>query len=162
MHRDLAKAGVDAGLRSPVVLTRAAADLARFAIGTERARAAVTVAQSVLAAAVGVPEPGLDVACRLARPPPARMLLALDAVRAAAARDPVVLEAEARLRAEEKSTRAIGAQLRPDLSLTSTLSLRAGGAPASTTGVNPGVGLPNVPNYDVGLVLRWPISSTAR
>jgi outer membrane protein len=155
VHRDLAKAGVDAGLRSPVVLTRAAADLARFAIGSERARAAVSVAQSVLAAAVGVPDPLLDVA---GAAPAAREMPSLsDAVRDAAGRDPYILQAEARVRAEEKSTRAIGAELRPDLSLTSTLSLRGGGAPASTTGADPGVGLPNVPNYDVGLVLRWPI-----
>ncbi len=155
VHRDLAKAGVDAGLRSPVVLTRAAADLARFAIGTERARASVAVAQSVLAATVGVPEPGLDVS---GSAPATREMPSLsDAVRDAAGRDPFILEAEARVRAEEKTTRAIGAELRPDLSLTSTLSLRGGGAPASTAGVDQGPGYPNVPNYDVGLVLRWPI-----
>ncbi len=154
VHRDLAKAGVAAGLRSPVVLTRAEADLARFAIGTVRARAGVAVAQSVLAATVGVPEPGLDVS---GAPPATREMPSLsDAVRDAAARDPYILEAEARVRAEEKTTQAIGAELRPDVSLTSTLSLRGGGAPP-TSGGNVGVGYPNVPNYDVGLVFRWPI-----
>ena len=154
VHRDLAKAGVDAGLRSPVVLTRAEADLARFAIGVVRAQAGVAVAQSVLAATVGVPEPALDVA---GDAPSTREMPSLsDAVRDAAARDPYILEAEARVRAEEKATRAIAADLRPDISLTSTLSLRGGGAPA-TSPTNQGVGLPNIPNYDVGLVLRWPI-----
>ena len=154
VHRDLAKAGVDAGLRAPVVLTRAEADLARFGIARERARAGVLVAQSVLAATVGVPEPGLDVA---GDAPSTREMPSLsDAVRDAASRDPYILEAEARVRAEEKGTRAIAAELRPDLSLTSTLSLRGGGAPPSGAG-SVGVGLPNVPNYDVGLVLRWPI-----
>ena len=154
VHRDLAKAGVDAGLRSPVVLTRAEADLARFSIGVVRAQAGVAVAQSVLAATVGVPEPALDVA---GDAPSTREMPSLsDAVRDAASRDPYILEAEARVRAEEKATRAIAADLRPDLSLTSTISLRGGGAPA-TSPTNQGVGLPNIPNYDVGLVLRWPI-----
>jgi len=154
VHRDLAKAGVDAGMRSPVVLTRAEADLARFAIGVVRAHAGVEVAQSVLAATVGVPEPALDVSG--AAPSTREMPSLSDAVRDAAARDPFILEAEARVRAEEKATRAIGAELRPDLSLTSTISLRGGGAPP-TSGPSQGVGLPNVANYDVGLVLRWPL-----
>jgi outer membrane protein len=154
VHRDLAKAGVDAGLRSPVVLTRAEADLARFGIARERARAGVAVAQSVLAAAVGVPEPTLDVSGEAPRAP--EMPSLSDAVRDAASRDPYIFEAEARVRAEEKSTRAIAAELRPDLSLSSTISVRGGGAPPSGGG-STGVGLPNIPNYDVGLVLRWPI-----
>ena len=155
VHRDLAKAGVDSGLRSPVVLTRAEADLARFRIGVERAKAAVFVSQSVLAATVGVPEPALDVSG--AAPGTKEMPSLSDAVRDAASRDPYILEAEARVRAEEKNTRAIGAELRPDLSLTSTLSVRGGGAPPSGSVTNQGFGYPNVPNYDIGLVLRWPI-----
>ncbi len=159
VHRDLAKAGVDSGMRSPVELTRAEADLARFAINVERARAGVATAESVLAATVGVPEPLLDTA---GDAPSTREMPSLsDAVRDAASRDPYILEAEARVRAEEKSTSAIGAELRPDISLTSTISLREGGAPASGGGLVPtGNGLaPYVPNYDVGLVLRWPIWS---
>jgi outer membrane protein len=155
-HRDLAKAGVGAGLRSPVVLTRAEADLARFGTATIRATAGVAVAQSVLAATVGVSEAGLDVAG--AAPATREMPSLSDAVRDAASRDPFILEAEARLRAEEKATQAIGAELRPDISLTSTISLRGGGAPP-TTPTNQGPGYPNVPNYDVGLVLRWPLWS---
>ncbi len=154
VHRDMAKAGVDAGLRSPVVLTRAEADLARFAIGVVQAQAGVAVGQSVLAATVGVPAPALDVSG--AAPGTREMPSLSDAVRDAAARDPYILAAEARVHAEEAATRAIAADLRPDLSLTSTLSLRGGGAP-TTAGATVGVGLPNVPNYDVGLVLRWPI-----
>src|SRR5262249_42706644 len=118
--------------------------------------ASVSIAQSVLAATVGVPEPLLDVTG--SAPSTKEMPSLSEAVRDAAARDPYILEAEARVRAEEKNTRAIAAELRPDLSLTSTLSLRGGGAPP-TSGDRVGVGLPNVPNYDVGLVLRWPIWS---
>jgi outer membrane protein len=158
VHRDLAKAGVDAGLRSPVELTRAEADLARFTIEVERARAAIATAQSVLAATVGVPEPLLDTSG--GAPSTKEMPSLSDAVRDAAARDPFILEAEARVRAEEKRTRAIASDLRPDLSLSSTLSLREGGAPPSSGPVATGYGLaPYVPNYDLGIVLRWPLWS---
>jgi outer membrane protein len=154
VHRDMAKAGVAAGLRSPVVLTRAEADLANFTVGAVRAQAGVAVAQSVLAATVGVPDAALDVSG--AAPSTREMPSLSDAVRDAAARDPYILEAEARVRVEEKTTRAIAADLRPDLSLTSAISLRGGGAPA-TSPADQGIGLPNVANYDVGLLLRWPI-----
>jgi outer membrane protein TolC len=53
-------------------------------------------------------------------------------------------------------TRAIAAELRPDVALTSTISLRGGGAPPTTL-ANQGIGLPNVGNYDLGIVFRWPI-----
>ncbi|HUJ27757.1 MAG TPA: TolC family protein, partial [Myxococcales bacterium] len=61
-HRDEAQAGVRAGLRSPIELTRAAADVARFDVGTVRAAAGVTAAQGLFAAAVGVPDALLDAA----------------------------------------------------------------------------------------------------
>jgi outer membrane protein TolC len=157
VHRDLAKGGVDAGMRSPVELTRAEADLARFDVGRVRARAGVQLAESVLAAAVGVPDPAIDVPANM---PALRDLPSLaDAVRDAAARDPRILEAQARVRAQEQATKAIGAELRPNLSLTSSISGRAGGAPPSGTNpVPPGSGLaPDVPNWDVGVLFTWPI-----
>jgi outer membrane protein TolC len=82
-----------------------------------------------------------------------------EALRQAGERDPRVLEALAQLRAEEARTRAIGAELRPDLSLTASLNGRAGGATPSGNGV-PADGngfIPNVPNWDVGVVLTWPL-----
>src|ERR1019366_9796507 len=82
------------------------------------------------------------------------------AVQMVAARDPVLGEAIAQLKASEQRTRAVGAELRPDLSLTATLTGRAGGAPAnSPLQPTPGGGgwLPDVPNWDVGLVLSWPL-----
>ncbi len=157
VHRDLAKAGVDSGLRSPIELTRAEADLARFDIGRIRARGGVLTARAVFAATVGVTEPALDAG---AAPSQAPDLPALDRVmKEASARDPRVLEALARLRAQEQNTRAIGAELRPDLSLTATISGRAGGAPPSGNGTLPdGSGwLPTVPNWDVGVVFSWPL-----
>ena len=44
-HRDLAKAGVDSGLRPPIELTRAEADLKRFDVGRIRARGGLVAAQ---------------------------------------------------------------------------------------------------------------------
>src|SRR5205085_9954772 len=62
------------------------------------------------------------------------------------------------LRATERQTRAIGAELRPDLSLTATLSGRAGGAPPNSGGVPEGNGgIPYVANWDAGIVLSWPL-----
>ena len=62
VHRDLAKRGVDAGLRSPIELTRAQADLDRFDLGRLRALGGLSVAQSVLSAAIGAPDPAVDAA----------------------------------------------------------------------------------------------------
>jgi outer membrane protein TolC len=156
-HRDLAKAGTDSGLRSPIELTRAEAELARFEIGRIRARGGLAVAQSVLAAAIGAPDAGVDVA---GEPPrPAEMPALGDAMRQAAARDPLVLRALAQLKADEQKTRAIGAELRPELWASGTISGRAGGAPTSSAGAAlTGDGLlPYVPNYDAALVLTWPL-----
>jgi hypothetical protein len=50
VHRDLAKRGVDSGLRSPIELTRAEADLARFDVGRIKARGGLALAQNVFAA----------------------------------------------------------------------------------------------------------------
>lgn len=155
-HRDLAKAGVDAQLRPPIELTRAEADLARFDVGRTRARGGLAIAQSVLAAAIGAPDAAVDVAGEA--PKPADMPTLTDAMQRAAARDPRLLEALAQLKAQEARTRAIGAELRPDILLTGTVSGRAGGAPPSS-GDTPSSGgwAPVVPNWDVGLVLSWPI-----
>ena len=156
-HRDLAKAGVDAGLRSPIEGTRAEADLARFDIGRIRARGGLATARGVFAATVGVTDAALD-----AGPAPQTPvdLPALEhAIQLASARDPRIQEAIARLRAEEQRTRAIGAELRPELSLTGTLTGRAGGAPPSGNGESADANgwLPNVANWDVGIVFSWPL-----
>jgi outer membrane protein len=157
VHRDLARAGVGAGLRPPIELTRAEADLTRFDIGRIRSRGGLSVAEGVLAAAVGVPDESLDV---VGTPPPFSEMPALtQAMQRAAARDPRILQALAELEAEEQRTRSIRAELRPDISLTGTLSGRAGGAPPSSNG-SPADGngwLPNVPNWNVGAVFNWPL-----
>jgi outer membrane protein len=155
-HRDLAKAGVDAGLRPPIELTRADADLSRFDLGRVRAQSGVAIAQTVLAAAVGVSDPLLDVT---GEPPTSAELPDLGrAIREASARDPRVLAAILELRAQEQKTSAVGARLRPDLSFTGSVTGRAGGAPPTTGTAPEGDGwLPYIPNWDAGLVFTWPI-----
>lgn len=157
VHRDLAKAGVGSGLRSPIELTRAEADLANFDIGRIRAQGGLITAQTVFAATVGVPDPALDVS--QAPPAPSELPNLSSALSRAEKSDPLLLEAVAELRAAEQGTRAIDAELRPNLSLTGTLSGRAGSAVPSGTGTLPnGSGfVPSVPNWDVGVVLSWPL-----
>jgi outer membrane protein len=155
-HRDLAKSGVDAGMRSPIELTRAEADLARFDAGRIKARGGLETAQAVYAAAVGVPDASLDVAGTPSTPLDLPALN--DAIAQAGARDPRILGAIAQLRTQEDQTRAIRAETRPDLSLTGTISGRAGGAPPSSGDSSQYDGwLPNVPNWDVGAVFSWPL-----
>jgi outer membrane protein TolC len=165
IHRDFARAGVKSGLRSPIELTRAEADLSRFDTGRIRARGGVAAAQAVLAAAVGWPAPALDAADEA--PAVESMPALAEALRLADQKDPQLQEALARLQAQELQTRAIGASLRPDIQLSAALSGRAGGAAPSTAGAElPGNGfLPVVPNWDAALVLSWPLldpSVTAR
>jgi outer membrane protein len=158
VHRDLAKAGVESGLRSPIELTRAEAELARFDIGRIRAEGGVSVARAVLAASIGAP--ALDVDVSGEAPRPTEMPSLQEAMRRAAERDPRVRQALAQLKADEEKTRAIGAELRPDISLSGTISGRAGGASPSGAATSNLTGdglLPYVPNWDVGLVITWPL-----
>jgi outer membrane protein len=158
VHRDLAKRAVDAGLWSPIELTRAAADLARFDVERIKVRGGLALAQSVFAAAIGAPDPAIDALGDA--PQPSLMPTMAQAVQMVEARDPFLAEAIAQLEASERRTRAIGAELRPDLALTATLSGRAGGAlPSSSSQPTAGGSgwLPEVPNWDVGLVLSWPL-----
>jgi len=157
VHRDFASAGVKSGLRSPIELTRAEADLTRFDTGRIKARGGVSIAQAVLATAVGAPELTLDAADEA---PAWSDLPALpSAIQLASEREPHLREALSRLRQQELETRALGALTRPDLQLSATISARAGGAPPSNGGERPaGDGfVPSVPNWDGVLVLSWPL-----
>jgi outer membrane protein len=156
-HRDLARAGVQSGLRSPIELTRAEATLAQFEIVRIQAKGGVAIAQSVLAASIGAPEMVVDVSG--SAPAPKELPPLTESIRAAASKDPALLEAVARLAAQERTTTAIGAALRPNLFLTGTISGRAGGAtPTGGAPVPSGDGfLPDVPNYDLGIALSWTV-----
>ena len=157
VHRDFAKAGVKSGLRPPIELTRAEADLSRFDTGRIRARGGVSAAQAVLAAAVGAPEPMLDV--KEAPLVPTDLPALTNAIERATAKDPRLQEAVARLRAQELETRAVGALMRPDLQLSASISARAGGAPPNAAGESASGGgyVPEVPNWDAVVVLSWPL-----
>jgi outer membrane protein len=105
---------------------------------------------------VGVDDPLLDAA---GEPPPIPAVPSLaEGLGRALARDPVLQEARARVGAADALARAIAAETRPDLALTATFSGRAGTATPSSGALPERTGpLPVVPNWDVGLVLRWPI-----
>jgi len=157
VHRDFARAGVKSGLRSPIELTRAEADLTRFDTGRIRARGGLSAAQAVLAAAMGASDLRLDAADQM--PTSADVPALRDALQLASENDPSLREALARLRQQELETRALGALARPDIQLSATISARAGGAAPSNGGPVPyGSGyLPDVPNWDGALVLSWPL-----
>jgi outer membrane protein len=156
VHRDLAGAGVESGLRRPIELTRAEATLDRYDLARIRGKRGIGVAESVFAAAVGVPQPRLEIAEGQPQP---RELPSLDAAFVAAtAHNPELRAALARIRAQEQETRAIATAVRPNLFLTGALSGNAGGATPSSGDSAPAQGLaPFVPNWDVGIVLSWPL-----
>jgi outer membrane protein TolC len=155
-HRDLAQAGVRSGLRPPIDLTRAQAELSQAEVRRVRARSGLVMARSALAAAIGAdalevdavplptgvapqPSPGLDEALRHAR-----------------SRNPAIIAGLARIRAQEANTRAIGRELLPNVIASATVSGRAGGTAPSSGPVPYGDGwLPDVVNWDAGLVLQW-------
>ena len=159
-HRDHAKAGVDRGMRPPIELTRAEADLARFDVARLRAEGSLAVAQSMLAAAVGAPDALLD-ASGSSPTAPALPPLA-ETLDQALSRDSSLLEAAARIDAQRAETRAIGALSRPDLFVTGAVSARGGGAqPSSGQPTRGGGWAPLVPNWDIGLVLSIPLFDPA-
>lgn len=154
--RDQAEAQVKAGLRAQGNLARAEADLAR--IDAQRARAVgnVRVAEGVLAATMGHDKP--FVSAKDAPRTDAEMPSLTEAIARAKTRSPRILRVLAELSAEEKRTKAIGAEVRPTVYATASASLRAGGQMSNQNTELEGKGfLPYVPNWDVGLVLAWPI-----
>jgi outer membrane protein TolC len=156
VHRDLAQAGVSSGLRSPIELTRAEADLQRFNTGRIRAQGGVETAESVLAAAIGAPSLRVDASA--AAPPPQDLPSVGAAIQLATSRDPRLLALVSVLKARELATRAVRAEMRPDLNLTGTISGRAGGAdPTNGNSADYNGLLPTVPNWDAGIVFSWPL-----
>jgi outer membrane protein TolC len=156
LHRDFADAGVKSGLRAPIDLTRAQADLTRFTVSRIRADGNLRVAKAVFAAAVGVSSPELDAA-----PAPevdGSMPTRAEVQARARDADPAVRGAIFRARAQRLRTDAIERSTRPNLYATAAVSGRAGGAPASNGEVADGRGwAPDILNYSAGIVLEWPI-----
>jgi outer membrane protein len=154
--RDTAAAGVKAGLRRPIDLTRAEADLGRLEVGRIRSEGGVMVAEALFAAVVGVRDQTLDAvgdSPAVIEPP------SLDAAIASAlAKDPGIRQLGAQVEVQAARTTAIGAEMRPDLFASSSFSARAGGATPSSGPVPTGRGwLPDVPNWHLGLVMSWPL-----
>lgn len=154
-HRDLAKAGVDARLRPPIDLTRAEADLARFDVDRVRAAGAVTTAEAVLAAAIGAPDAAIDAGADDITYPvaPTLEVLASELDR----RDPSLRAARDVLDAQHALTKSIERELLPDLSLSATLTGRAGGATVADPTPSGSGYVPDVPNWDALVVLTWPL-----
>jgi outer membrane protein TolC len=154
-HRDFSAAAVANKLRAPVELARAEADLARFDVGRIRAKGGLDLARGLYSAAVGSPAVLLDTTGSPTALPPMPTLE--QAVADAGKRDPALKALIAATKAQEATTTAIGAETRPNIYLSSTLSARAGGAPAGGTTLTGNGFLPSVPNWDVGVVVAWPI-----
>ncbi len=156
LHRDMAAAEVKSGLHAPIELTRAEADLTRFDVARIRAAGSLATSQAVFAAAVGVDDPTLDAA---GDSPATAPLPPLDqSLKTSLERDPLLLEARTRVRGADAVAHALAAQLRPDLSLTATLSARGSSAEPSSGPLSPDYGpAPAIANWDLGLILRWPL-----
>jgi outer membrane protein TolC len=156
VHRDLAAAKVASGLFPTINLTRADADLTRFDVGRIEAAGGLEATQNAFAAAVGAPEHKLDAS---GEPPPTAELPSLaEALQRAQQRDPVRLQAAGRLKTQRALTRAVESTSRPNLALSAAFSVREGGAPPSSGSTGRyGGWIPDVPNWDVGLLLRVPL-----
>jgi len=153
-HRDFARARVSAQLMPPIELARAEADLARYQVDKVRAQGSLQTAQAVLAAAIGINAPEIDAgADDLPIAEPAR-----EALNDAEARAPELRAAQAQLDAQRLLTRAIHAEMRPDIGISAELTGRAGGADVTTNPSPAGNGwLPDVPNWDALVVVTWPL-----
>lgn len=147
------QAYVEQGLRAQVDVTRAVAERARFAVAVEHARAGLHVARARLASATGSDALELDAL----DPPAPTPMPSLDRALASIDATPALRAAEASARAARARVGAADAELLPDLRLIATAMSAAGGAPADghpSPAFGAG-GVPFVPNYFAGFVLRW-------
>jgi outer membrane protein TolC len=153
-HRDYARAGTKSGLRPPIDLTRAEADVARLEVRRIRAVSGLRAARAALAAAIGSTALEIDARPRERDESPAPAFD--EALRVAAQRNPAIHAAQAKVTAQANTTSAITHELMPNLFATAGLSGRAGGI-ATSNGASPygGGWLPDVPNWHLGLVLAW-------
>jgi len=155
VHHDLAQAAVRSGLRSPIEVTRADADVTRFEVARIRAQGSLVVSRGVFAAAVGYEQPELDASDEVPDEP--RFPSLAEAEERAVDSDPEVQIAVAKVRAEHALAEAVSASTLPNLSASAAVSVRAGGATASNGVMPDGRGfVPNVPNYSAGIVFNWP------
>jgi outer membrane protein len=153
-HRDYAQAGTRSGMRPPIDLTRAQADVAALQVRLIQAESGLEASRAALAAAMGSDQLEVDAA---QTPPDLSSAPAFaDAMRTAAQRSPAILVALAKLDAQHSAVSAVTRELLPNLFASASLTGRAGGA-APTSGDTPygGGWLPDVANWHVGLILQW-------
>ena len=153
-HRDYAQAGTKSGMRPPIDLTRAQADVAALEVRRIQAGSGLRIARAALAAAMGSDQLEVDAADQ-----PEDLTAApafAEAMRTAAERNPAILAAIARLDAEHAAVRAVTRELLPNVFASAALTGRAGGAAPSSGDTPYGSGwLPDVANWHLGLVLQW-------
>lgn len=161
VHRDEARAKVEAGLRAQVDLTRADADLAHYSVGLTRAQGGLAIAESAFAAAVGLTDAWLD--ARGSPPPLPPLPSVTEALRLALQRQPELRVGAARIQAARAETRSLRAESAPDARVDASLSARAGGAdPSSGPGARYGGFVPETPNWDAAVILSWPFADPVR
>jgi outer membrane protein TolC len=156
-HRDFAAAGTRTGLRPPIDLTRAQADVAQLEVRRIRALSGLDSSRAAFAASMGSTSLAVD-----AQPLPEDGASASpvleEALRAAERQNPAIAAAVSQLDAQHATVKAIGRELLPNLFASAGLSGRAGGAQPSggAAAVPYGDGwLPDVPNWHIGIVLEW-------
>jgi outer membrane protein TolC len=155
-HRDFAQAGTKSGMRPPIDLTRAQADVAGLQVRVIQAESGLEAARAALAAAMGAEQRELDAA-----ETPADLSAApafADALRTAAERNPAIVAALAKLDAQHAAVRAVTRELLPNIVASASLTGRAGGAAPSSGAADVPYGegwLPDVANWHVGLILQW-------
>ncbi len=155
-NRDYAQAGTKSGLRPPIDLTRAQADVAQLEARLIRAQTGLRAARAAFAASMGSDALEID-----ATPSPEGTAAAPafeEALRTAAAKNPAIVAALARLRAQQAATSAIFREMLPNLFASAGLSGRAGGATPSSGPADVPYGdgwIPDVANWHLGLVLQW-------
>jgi outer membrane protein len=153
-HRDYAQAGTKSGMRPPIDLTRAQADVSALEVRLIRAETGLQASRAALAAAMGSDRLEVDA---VDTPPDLSAAPAFaEAMRAAAQRNPAIVAALAKLDAEHAAVSAVTRELLPNVFASASLTGRAGGA-APTSGNTPygGGWLPDVANWHLGLVLQW-------
>jgi outer membrane protein TolC len=153
VHRDYAQASTKSGLRPPIDLTRAQADVAQLEVRRIRAQSGLRIARAALAAAMAANT--LEVDAQPIAPDQSPAPAFEEALHLALQNNPQVAAALSQVRAQESSTRAILRELYPNLVASAGISGRAGGgAPATPYGDG---WLPDVANWHVGLVFQWNI-----
>ncbi len=153
-HRDYAQAGTKSGMRPPIDLTRAEADVAALRVRLIQARTGLEAARAALAASMGSDQLEVDAA---ATPPDLSSAPAFaDTMRTAARRNPAILAALAKLDAQHAAVSAVTRELLPNIFASASLTGRAGGAAPTSSDTPYGGGwLPDVANWHLGLILQW-------